>query len=603
MKTLLFIGSLGGGEIMLIALILLVPLFLILLICGAFTSFPPDPQTLDTSEWKPRVNKIWSGFILYLLAGAIGTILDWADKISDLGSMLSSRSSEDFMEAWLNSNVDILSGTTVANIVAIIGFIIYYTGLKSFAEIQKDDFTAENILKIRSAAIYGIIALVLGYIPFIGGIAGWIFNLVMYFSLASAFGYLRYSPVFNIRAKAGARLLRTAAIMYIISMFIPFIGGFFSFMGLLMTIIGWGRIYKGGPIAAVTPAAANVTYNNYYVGPTPTTTPPAPNPTTPVSDEKPKFCSHCGAPCKEYQKYCPNCGFELQTYKKPEEPAMPIIEEKTISVAPPKPPKMEAEPQEVLPKKEEKEPKKSNIRWITMITGLLFLFFIGTFAYIFWYKPYAVERDAPRYYTFTNLNLRSTQDAESKSNIITMLPYGSEVITFEKGYTWARVKANGMEGYVSSNHLITRDEFQLLDNAWGNEDAKKCMGAGRYRLALIDYLKQKGYTSGANGWQIYAEPYGSKANTVWYPRICTPKSEFEDLFFIITNNETKERNIVIYHFENETERPIFQRDESVQKEGLISKITGDRTGIFSNTLIVQIYFGANSVQYITVELR
>ncbi len=52
-----------------------------------------------------------------------------------------------------------------------------------------------------------------------------------------------------------------------------------------------------------------------------------------------------------------------------------------------------------------------------------------------------------------------------------------------------------------------------------------------------------------------------------------------------------------------TERPIFQRDESVQKEGLISKITGDRTGIFSNTLVVQIYFGAYSVQYITVELR
>ena len=165
------------------------------------------------------------------------------------------------MEAWLSSNIDILSGTTVANILVVIGFIIYYTGLKSFAEIQKDDFTAENILKIRRAAVCGVIALLLGYIPFIGGFGGWILNLVMYFMLASAYGYLRYSPVFNIRAKAGARLLRSAAIMYIIGMFIPIIGGLFSFMGLLMTIIGWGRIRKGGPIAAVASVATNITYN------------------------------------------------------------------------------------------------------------------------------------------------------------------------------------------------------------------------------------------------------------------------------------------------------------------------------------------------------
>ena len=230
------------------------------------------------------------------------------------------------MEAWLSSNIDILSGTTVANILVVIGFVIYYTGLKSFAEIQKDDFTAENILKIRRAAVCGVIALLLGYIPFIGGFGGWILNLVMYFMLASAYGYLRYSPVFNIRAKAGARLLRSAAIMYIIGMFIPIIGGLFSFMGLLMTIIGWGRIRKGGPIAAVASVATNITYN-YYTSSVPTETLSSPNPATPTSGERPKFCSHCGAPCKEYQRYCPNCGFELD--KKPEEPVMPIVEKKS----------------------------------------------------------------------------------------------------------------------------------------------------------------------------------------------------------------------------------------------------------------------------------
>ena len=90
---LLFLGNLGQGEIIIIAgvgiVVLILPVLLVLLICGAFTSFPPDPQTLDTSKWKPIVTKIWNGVILYLIAGIIGTLFELFDTIEDFQSLLS----------------------------------------------------------------------------------------------------------------------------------------------------------------------------------------------------------------------------------------------------------------------------------------------------------------------------------------------------------------------------------------------------------------------------------------------------------------------------------------------------------------------------------
>ena len=533
------------------------------------------PHQPDETDAKIHLKQL---LILYLLSGAIGSIFELADKINDLRSMLSSlssSSSEDFMEAWLSSNIDILSGTTVANILVVIGFVIYYTGLKSFAEIQKDDFTAENILKIRRAAVCGVIALLLGYIPFIGGFGRWILNLVMYFMLASAYGYLRYSPVFNIRAKAGARLLRSAAIMYIIGMFIPIIGGLFSFMGLLMTIIGWGRIRKGEPIAAVASVATNITYN-YYTSSVPIETLSSPNPATPTSGERPKFCSHCGAPCKEYQRYCPNCGFELD--KKPEEPVMPIVEKKEPPATkvepvrtPPEPSTADTTSKEAPSKQEKNQRDKSNKQALVLISGVVIFLIIGLCVYNFWYKPYATDRDAPRYYTFTNLNLRSSENAELKDNIIEMLPYGTELITYGKGYSWARVKANGKEGHVAAHLILSKEDFQLLDGVWGNEEAKKCVGSAHYRLAVIDYLKRNEFFSGAREWQIFSKPYGSAQNTIAYPNL-SQEENGDGLIFIVKNNRTNERKLVIYGFTTtEPKSPVFKTDFRLEKDLSIQK--------------------------------
>lgn len=620
MMELLFIGRVGTGEIILLGLIALIPIFLVLLICGAFTTFPPDPQTLDRKEWAPKAHKIWNGVILYSLAGIVGSIWSTFDKLNDLKSLFSSSSPEDLFNNWLESNVDILSGATIANILVIIGFILYYVGLEEFSGIQKDPMTADRIRSIRTAAVYGIIAIVLDYIPFIGAIGSWIAELVMYVTLSSAFGYLRFSPVFNIKAKAGARLLRTAAIMYIISLFVPFIGWIFSGLGFLMTWIGWGRIANGGPIAATNTTVYQT--NNIYaptVVPMPGT--PSVAPVTPPSRDT-VYCPHCGTPSKEYQRFCSRCGYELPTYKQQEEPIPAFMENRPTPVIEPKPevktvpepapqpvPKPEPTPkpepeQKVVETSSSTTPvtSKSYAKLIWGISITVIVIVAAALVYELWYRPYAIERDAPRYYTFTNLNLRTTKDADSNSNILTMLPYGTEVITYDKGYLWATIKANGAKGFVSSKHLITKEDFVLLNDVWGNEDAKKCLGATRYRLAVLDYLKRNHYTSGSSGWQIYANPYGSSLNTVVYPRMCTPRSDFEDLVFIITNNQTNERKLVVYRFENKTEDPIFAKDISIRGDLKIRKISGVREPIYSNTVVVTVYFDNNSYRYFDVNL-
>lgn len=56
----LFLGNLGQGEIIIIAVIgiivLILPVLLILLICGAFTSFPPRPANFGYFEVETYCN-------------------------------------------------------------------------------------------------------------------------------------------------------------------------------------------------------------------------------------------------------------------------------------------------------------------------------------------------------------------------------------------------------------------------------------------------------------------------------------------------------------------------------------------------------------------
>ena len=55
----------------------------------------------------------------------------------------------------------------------------------------------------------------------------------------------------------------------------------------------------------------------------------------------------------------------------------------------------------------------------------------------------------------SNLNVRAT--ASSTAPVLTKLAYGSKVMVYSEESGWAKVKANGKEGYVSTKYLTTSE--------------------------------------------------------------------------------------------------------------------------------------------------
>lgn len=215
-------------------------------------------------------------------------------------------------------------------------------------------------------------------------------------------------------------------------------------------------------------------------------------------------------------------------------------------------------------------PKNKPVVAFLAIIAFVALLFSG---YYFFYIPYATDRDAPRYYTFTNLNLRSSEVGEVEYNLLDLLPYGSELITYSVGDEWANVKAHGKKGFVSSSLILPSEDFHLLNSIWGNSDAKECVATAKCRFALLDYFKRANLNGGTE-WQLYTQKKDSKPNTVFYPRVYNKGSKFTDFAFLVKNNQTKKRMFVLYSFDDETEEPVYRYDMEAPEDGYINNVTG-----------------------------
>ena len=222
-------------------------------------------------------------------------------------------------------------------------------------------------------------------------------------------------------------------------------------------------------------------------------------------------------------------------------------------------------------KEEEERKKKRNIGCgcilVLLLLGLLWA------GYEFWFKDYMRDMNAPRTYVYaTNLFLRSSKDADSESNRIGKIPYGAEVVTYSNQNDWAEVKFDGETGYVSSDYLLSYDDFRLLDGVWGNEEAKEVVMTSKCRRAILDFLKYSNWKSGADAWQIYTKAKEIQPNSVLYPSLNDGYSDFSEFAFILTNNQTKKRKLVLYAFEKD-ESPILRHLEDAPDKGDIKSVS------------------------------
>jgi len=245
------------------------------------------------------------------------------------------------------------------------------------------------------------------------------------------------------------------------------------------------------------------------------------------------------------------------------------------------------------PTKKETPPKnKKPFPTALLIVGLALLVIVGGLVgYFALYKPYITDRDAPRFYTYTNGTiLRSSEEVGADYNKIGSIPYGSELIVYNNGNMWSDVKwknnqtNKALKGYISSALILPSEDFKILNNIWGDTDSKDIIVTGKCRLALLNYFK----TNNLIGWKVYSKLKSSKTNTSYFPKIINPNSKFSDFAVIIKNDSTNERKCLLFNFDDD-ETPHLAYEEQAPLTGDIVSITRNYNPI-SNTYVYHITY-------------
>ena len=261
----------------------------------------------------------------------------------------------------------------------------------------------------------------------------------------------------------------------------------------------------------------------------------------------------------------------------------PVIIEKTVVIQQPAP-----APISVSSKDEEIE--KKPFPYTILYAGLVLLLMVGgSVIYFAIYKPYVIDRDAPRYYTFSgsNTNLRSTKEAGVPHNIISKLPYGSELLLFRKDADWSDVKWKDPQnnkkkkGFISTAYILPAEDFAILNNIWGDQDSKEIIIDARCRNALIYFAKLERPN---NHWKVFSKTKGSKPNTIYFGKIVDSSSKYPDFAVILKNESTGERRCLLFSFDDETETPDLVYSDTVHSAGdIVSVNYNSKTASFTVT--------------------
>lgn len=211
------------------------------------------------------------------------------------------------------------------------------------------------------------------------------------------------------------------------------------------------------------------------------------------------------------------------------------------------------------------------------IVSLTLLLLIGSLVgYFAFYKPYKIDRDAPRYYSFANNTfLRSSQEAGVDYNKLGTVPYGSELITYNYGSEWSEVKwknsqtGKSIKGYVASDFILPSDEFKILNSIWGDNDSKEIIITSKCRIALLNYFKEKGYSG---SWKVFSKSKNTKPNTTYYKRVSNRNSKFTDFAVIIQNVSSGDRKCLLFSFDDD-ETPHLVYEEDAPQLGNIADIS------------------------------
>lgn len=297
--------------------------------------------------------------------------------------------------------------------------------------------------------------------------------------------------------------------------------------------------------------------------------------TSTITNSKPNIviCKNCNAENeKGVANFCVECGSEL----KPEPVYQPSLAYESETI------KVQNRYNEHEPQVDEE--KKSKMPIIIGVIGFALLLVLG---YFFWGKDYLRDKNANRMYSFArSLALRSSPAGGGDYNMIGNIPYGSEVLVYDNGIDWVNCKVNAQEGYASPKYLLNKMDFQELNAILADEDTRTAVTQTRFKKALLSYFREHnligkmdetiqkelyGAVSTKEVWQLLAKPETNIPNTVYFSKKSSQNSKFNDFACIIVNNNTGERKILIFSFDD-NENPKFEVEDSAPTEGSIADI-------------------------------
>lgn len=325
-----------------------------------------------------------------------------------------------------------------------------------------------------------------------------------------------------------------------------------------------------------------------------------------------KKCSFCGADIEEDVMFCTKCGTKIDGDRHSDNVVYePPCDSKQNNTSVTVRAENESKCLENIPSEtsnanvptEDMESdfskEKHNHKFVisVIIIGVLSLCAVG----VFWYYknvyiPEKIDREAPRYYTMANtVVLRSSKYSGADYNKIGSLPYGTELITYEHGPQWSKVKINSInegenkrEGYIASPYILNKADFFLLNSIFGDMNSRDCIGTVKCRQAILNYYKKNQYIGRideqtrkeagiticpnySNQWQIFCKPQNVKPNNVFFKRLHDPNSRFTDFAVIITNINQNRRKLLYFYF-GEDETPHFWFEMAAPMSGNIKDI-------------------------------
>ena len=217
--------------------------------------------------------------------------------------------------------------------------------------------------------------------------------------------------------------------------------------------------------------------------------------------------------------------------------------------------------------------KKILKRVIPILLGVL-LIAVGIFVFFYVIRPKILEKNAPRYYVCAD-GVRLRSESTTASEILMSMSSGRELIVLDSSFGWLHVKieeknADGKvvdtkKGYVSSDYVMTKPDYFLLNSIFGNEEAKKMLDKTKYRKAILNYFKDKRlignmtaqdvYDAGmdstlanAEKWQVFCKDPDAKENNVYRSNKYNKNG---NLAVIIKNIDTGGRILLYFSFDSD----------------------------------------------------